>query len=134
MEEPRVYVTIDASASATLYLPPEDAAHARSEGRGPEDNPEGWGRRSGVERIAPASELGRDLADAAVIYTLLLPGEGRQACRDTLRAAVRGIAEDACDRQPNRAEAFLATLRDWAPGADLRDLAPWLDACRLIKR
>ncbi len=136
VEVPHTYLTIRGdTAAATLYLPPRDEKHERSEG--PQlncDQPELVRRLTGVDEVHPHEALGQDIRTAAQLYTPLQPREGRQACRDELKRAAHHIADDPWDRRDPGEIHFRKQLEKAHPAAgEVRDLSPILDQLRVRK-
>ena len=67
------------------------------------------------------------------LFVPLRPGEGAQASWNTVSAARSGLASDPWDGRPDRSGRFAELLRRRFPAATLHDLAPHLDAMRLVK-
>lgn len=135
VEVPHAYLLIDGdTAGATLYLPHHDARHERSEG--PQlhcDAPEEVSRITGIERVAPWSQLADDVRDRKAIFLPLAPAEGRQASRDTLRYQQALVDADPWDGRSSREAHFRSRIAAAAPRAELADLSPVLDSLRLTK-
>ncbi|HVW00715.1 MAG TPA: Xaa-Pro peptidase family protein [Planctomycetaceae bacterium] len=135
VEVPHANLMLDGrSHRTTLYLPPHDARHERSEG--PSLNADDAAtavRLTGVDDVRPLRALGADAAGARCIFTPRSPGEKRQACRDTLRYARTQIDSDPWDALPSREQRFADRLVSLAPGAEIVDLSPTLDRLRTVK-
>lgn len=135
VEVPHAYLLIHGGAGHTvLYLPAHDPHHERSEGPVLHaDSPDLVCRLTGVDAVRPLAALEADLKEATVLYTPFQPGEGRQACRDTLRAAHRLAAEDPWTDARSLETRFREQILQLCPGVEVTDLSPTLDALRLIK-
>ncbi|MEE3373331.1 MAG: aminopeptidase P N-terminal domain-containing protein [Planctomycetota bacterium] len=135
LEVPHAYLLLDGrKRESTLYLPPRDPHHERSEGRtlAAEDAAE-LCLLSGVERVHALPALEHDLQAAATVFTPRSPAEGYLACRDTLEHARRMIEADPWDGSPSLETRFEKRLTDLLPSADFSDLSPILDSLRLVK-
>lgn len=135
IETPHAYLLIDArDGRSILFLPPRDPRMARSEGETlSADQGDDATTVSGVDEVRPLAELATSLQGAAVVYAPLAPAEGSRQCRDTLRHAETAAAGDPWDGRIARGDRFVQRLRDALPGAEIRDLSPWLDGLRLVK-
>ena len=135
VEVPHAYLLLDGrSRKTTLYLPPHDPRHERSEG--PSLNADDAAtamRLTGVENVCPLAALAADMKGVRKIFTPRSPGEKRQACRDTLRYARSQIDADPWDALPSREQRFADRLASLASGAELADLSPVLDRLRTVK-
>ena len=135
VEVPHAYLRIDgASGKATLYLPPRDPKHEKSEGATLNAGDVEIGKRlTGVDDVRTHEALAGDLVGAMQLDTPHAPAEGRQACRDVLRHAQKSIAADPWDGRPTAEERFRERLVAVCPNAEIRDLSPILDRLRTIK-
>jgi Xaa-Pro aminopeptidase len=135
VEVPHAYLRIDgASGESTLYLPPRDPKHEKSEGATLNAGDVELGRKlTGVSDVRTHEALAGDLAGASIIYTPHAPAEGRQACRDVLRHAQKSIAADPWDGRPTGEERFRERIVSVCPNAEIRDVSPMLDRLRTIK-
>lgn len=135
VEVPRAILTIDGKArTSTLYLLPRNERMERSEGPLLSPGDEAV-RLTGIERVLPRDDFSAAAKRLAgrVVYTPFR-GETRSAGtpdREAAHAAARKA--DPWDGQPSREQWFMSKLREQAPGIELRDLDPILDAMRLIK-
>ena len=135
VEVPRAILTIDGrSKTSTLYLLPRDERTERSEG--PVLTPgEEAARLTGIERVLPRDEFAAAVKNLGkrIVYTPYR-GETRSAGtpdREAAHAAARRA--DPWDNQPSREQWFLTKLHDQAPGIEVRNLDPIVDALRLVK-
>ena len=135
VEVPHAYLLIDAKArKTTLYLPPRDEKHERSEGAILSSDDVELGRQlTGVDNVCVHDALADDIADAKVIFLLGSEPEGRQTCQDVLLHARSSINQDPWDQSPTPGDRFQAKLSVAAPQATFRDLSPLLHEMRLIK-
>ncbi|MFN3648663.1 MAG: aminopeptidase P N-terminal domain-containing protein [Armatimonadota bacterium] len=135
VEVPHAYLLLrGGSGEATLYLPPHDARHERSEGAVLNAGyAEEAAALTGIERVRPLSALGEDLAGCRALYVPHSPAETRQACRDTLRFRDHLAEADPWEAKPDADGRFRQLLRQQCPDAELRDLSPILDRHRLLK-
>ncbi len=135
VEVPHAYLRIDGGTrESTLYLPPHDPKHEQSEG--PQlhcDAPEKVRELTGIEGLAPLAQLASDVQFARTILVPFAPGEGREACRDTLRYQRRLADADPWDQRPSREAHLQSRLAAVAPLATFADLSPLLDDLRSIK-
>jgi Xaa-Pro aminopeptidase len=135
--EPRALVLLDGRTRKTIvFLQPADA---RRDDRmfGPALAPgEEAARVTGVDAVQAREDFGR-LARTLAGRTIYTPFRaevlGSQSSGDPSTLA-RNTAEDPWDGRRSREEAFLEKLKAAAPGAELRDLDPMLDAMRTLKR
>jgi len=135
VEVPHAYLRIDgATRRSTLYLPHHDPKHERSEGGQLHcDLPEAVSALTGMEVIAPLAQLASDVQRSSIIFAPQAPGEGRQACRDTLRNQRKLMEADPWDQRPSREAHLQSRLAAVATLATFADLCPLLDDLRLIK-
>jgi Xaa-Pro aminopeptidase len=134
--EPRALVLLDGrTRKTTVFLHPADT---RRDDRmfGPALAPgERAARITGVDAVQPREDFGRVVGTLAgrTIYTPFRAEVlGSQSSGDPSTLA-RNTAEDPWDGRRSREDAFLDKLKAAAPGADLRDLDPMLDAMRTLK-
>lgn len=135
VEVPRAILTIDGRAKATtLYLLPRNERMERSEG--PVLTPgDAAATLTGIDRVVPRDEFDRAARGLAnrVVYTTFR-GETRSAGTPDREAAHAAAREaDPWDNQPSREQWFMTKLREQAPGVEIRNVDPILDALRLIK-
>jgi Xaa-Pro aminopeptidase len=135
VEVPHAYLFIEGGSGRTcLYLPNRDAKHERSEGAQLNaDDVDAARQLTGADAVRPLTALAQDLASATAIYLPSSPGEGRQACQDTLRYARKKAEADPWDGRPAREAHFADRIRTASPGATIRDLSPILDRLRVVK-
>lgn len=135
VEVPHAYLSIDgATAEATLYLPPHDPKHERSEGAQMHaDAPDAVRAITGIEHIAHLGQLAENVRNSSEIWLPSAPAELRQTCRDTLRHQAKLRDADPWDQRPTREQWFLSKLQAAAPQASIHDLTPTLDKLRLYK-
>ena len=135
LEVPHAYLLLDGrTQQTTLYLPPRDPHHERSEGRtlSTDDGP-ALCQLAGVDRVQELAALEPDLKQAPTVYTPRAPAEAYLACRDTLEHARRMIEADPWDGTPSLETRFEKRLTELLPSASFSDLSPILDSLRLIK-
>jgi len=135
VEVPHAYLLLDGrTQQTTLYLPPHDAKHERSEGAQLHaDAPELVCQLTGVDVVKPHAALREDVRGAATLYTRHKAAEGKEACQDTLRYAAQQAAADPWDGRPSPEAHFYAKLEAFLPHAERCDLCPLLESLRLIK-
>jgi Xaa-Pro aminopeptidase len=134
IEVPQSYLIMDgAKRRATLYLPPRDP-HAASEGGGlGAEDVDLLKGISGVDDVYSLDCLTDHLVCTANIYAPHSPSEGRLACQDTLRVAVKALAADPWNGRPTRDQNVIELLAERCPNAVIKDLSPILNDLRLIK-
>jgi Xaa-Pro aminopeptidase len=132
VETPHAYLAIDGrTGRSVLYLLSADEELAEKEGAELAANAADVAARlTGFDDVRPVAALADDLRGAPVLFTCQAPGEGRQACQDTLRVRARLAASDPWRPM---AEPFSAILTRLMPSAAVRDLSPILGAMRQIK-
>ena len=134
VEVPHAYLLIDGrNNSSHLFLPHQ--SQERREKEGEELSPENVDTTrelTGVDGVHGVEGLGRFLERSRVIYTLLRKADGVTSW-DSLQRAYQDKIADPWDGQVDRMRAFVALLKARVPAAEIRDLAPVLDALRLIK-
>ena len=135
VEVPHAYLVIDgAEATATLFLPHQDAHSVEHEGeRLAPEQPERARVLTDVERVAPLEALAPALRGAATMVTPLAPAQGPRASWDTLYQSQEEADADPFDGVPRREAAFAELLRRRYPAARIEDLSPLLDEMRLVK-
>lgn len=135
VEVPHAYLLLDGAMRwTTLYLPRRDARLERSEG--PQLNssqPDLVRELTGVDDVKPLHMLEEDLREASLLFIPHAPGEGRQACRDTLLHSRDQIESDPWDGRPSAEKWFQQRLLEACPQIQFQDLSPILDQMRLIK-
>jgi Xaa-Pro aminopeptidase len=132
---PRAMLVIDGRArTSTLYLPPRNDRMERSEGPilTPGSDAE---RLTGVERVLPRDEFANAAATLSgrVVYTPFRGESLGAAPPDRVSAHARATKADPWDGRPSREEWFMTKLRERAPGIEIKDLDPILDAMRVVK-
>jgi Xaa-Pro aminopeptidase len=137
VEVPRAIVLLDGrTKTTTLFLPPRDERMERSEGPVLVPGLEA-ARLTGTQDVLPRDRFAEVFKIAAgssrVVYT---PSRMESVAAVTPDSAVRfttASAADPWDGRPSREAAFASKLRAAAPGIDVKDLDPVLDALRVIK-
>ena len=135
VEVPHAYLVIrGGSGASTLFLPhqPEERQEAEGEILSPE-NADVARQLTGLDHAAGIEMLGVTLSNCSRIYVPMREAEGAGMSWDTLQRAQQEAVADPWDGQPERGRAFIKLLRSRLPKAELRDLAPAIDALRLIK-
>ena len=135
--EPRALVLLDGrTRKTTLFLQP---ANARRDERmfGPALAPgDEAARATGVDAVLPRDEFARvagTLGGPHHLHAVSRPrcsAASRRAIRRSWRATRQS---DPWDGRRSREEVFLDKLKAAAPGAELKDLDPMLDAMRAVK-
>jgi Xaa-Pro aminopeptidase len=132
VETPHAYLAIHGgSGRSVLYLLPDDPKLAEQEGADLNCDAADMALRiTGVDDVKPLAVLDTDLQGGRELYVCHAPAEGRQACQDTLRHALRQAAQD-----PWRpaADSFRDVIARHYSVAAIRDLSPILAELRLIK-
>jgi Xaa-Pro aminopeptidase len=137
VEVPRALVLLDGRAkSTTLFLPPRNERMERSEGPVLGPGPEA-ARVTGIAEVR-ARDAFADVFKAAVGHgrVVYAPHRGESVAAVTPDAAMHSAAATAADPWDGRASreaAFVAKLKAAAPGAEVADIDPILDALRVIK-
>ena len=134
--EPRALVLLDGrTRKTTLFLQP---ANARRDDRmfGPALAPgDEAARATGIDAVLPRDDFAR-IAGTLAGRTIYTPFRaevlGSQSSGDPSILA-RNTAQDPWDGRPSREEVFREKLSAAAPGAELKDLDPLLDAMRAVK-
>jgi len=137
VEVPRALVMLDGrTKTTTLFLPPRNERIERSEGPVLVPGDEAV-RLTGIREIRQRETFNEAFTTAVgagrVVYT---PARAESVAAVTPDSAMRSAAEaaaDPWDGRPSREAAFAAKLKAAAPGADVKDLDPILDAVRVIK-
>jgi Xaa-Pro aminopeptidase len=135
VETPRAILVMDGRAkTTTLYLMPTNERMERSEGPllGPGMKAE---ELTGIEQVRPRDDFAALVPSFAgrMVYTTFrgeTVGAGTPD-REAAHAAARKA--DPWDQQPSREEWFMSRLREKAPGVEIKNLDPILDAMRQIK-
>ncbi len=135
VEVPHAYLLLDNVAeTSTLFLPPRDAAHEKSDG--PELSCEDGDfvrRHTGIESVRPLADLPQALAAPAVLYTARAYPEGYRQCQDTLRAWRRFSMADPMSGDFMPQAHVIKQLASLNPRAEFRDLSPVIELHRLTK-
>lgn len=135
VEVPRAILTIDGrSKISTLYLLPRNERMERSEGPVLSPGDEAV-KLTGIDRVLPRDDFATAVKGFGkrIVYTPFR-GETRSAGtpdREAAHAAARRA--DPWDNQPSREQWFLTRLHEQAPGIEVKNLDPIVDALRLIK-
>lgn len=135
VETPHAYLVLDArDGRSHLFLPYQSDQHRAHEGpllhAGDLDEA---AELTGVDAAHPIGALAAHLERVGEVFVPMRAGEGAVQSWDTLQRAAQEALSDPWDGRPDRHRWFLARLRERLPGARLRDLAPVLDALRLVK-
>jgi Xaa-Pro aminopeptidase len=135
VETAHAYLALDgASAKCSLYLPPVDEKHEKTDGPTLSDQDGEFIReRTGIDEVRPIARLTGDLASLRTIWTIESPAEGVRQCQDTLRHYHKRIADDPLDGRPSREAHLRSRLAALSPGAEFRDLSEIVHGERLIK-
>lgn len=135
--EPRAFVVIDGRAKkTTLYLAP--ATPRRQRAIGPYLGVDDASRATtGVDAIEPreafTTAVAAIAADKRAIFLPLRPEVlGSESSSDVV-GFMRATRDDPWDGHVGRDETFIAKLKAAAPGSEVRDLDPILDAMRAVK-
>src|SRR5690606_38426533 len=137
VETPHAYLVIDGRGAEDvthLFLPYQPPARLKSEG--PLVNaadPEHARAVTGVDQVHGVDELAGFLERVTSIHSPMRRGEGMLQSWDTLQRAQQERASDPWDGGLDRMRRFVALLRERLPASHVLDLAPTLDAMRLIK-
>ncbi len=134
----RAIVAIDGrSRRTTLFLPPYDE---RREQRmfGPALHPGGEAARAtGVDAVLARDDFAGFVAELArdrrTIYTPFRAEVLGEASASDAASLAQANTQDPWDGRPSREEAFIAKLRAAAPGCEIHDLDPIVDALRVVK-
>jgi Xaa-Pro aminopeptidase len=135
LDVPQAYLTLDGTnRRSTLYLPPQDAKLAASEGTELSVvDVQLLKDLTGCDAVAGLEQLAIDLKGFASIHTPHAPAEGNMACQDTIRHAIKQIAADPWENQTSREMYFVGLLKSKFPSAQIKDLSPLLVQMRLLK-
>lgn len=135
IETPHAYLVLDGrDGSSHLFFPYQSPLRREREGvllsaSGSDEAV----RATGVDAVHGIDELSSYLEHVTLLYTPFRVGEGATQSWDTLQRAQQEGVSDPWDGRPDRMRWFVKLLRERCPAAELRDLAPVLDALRLIK-
>jgi Xaa-Pro aminopeptidase len=140
LEAPGAYVLLDARThETTLYVPHRDPVRERSDGPVPawEDADE-IVARTGVDRVAAPERIATDLAallfrSPRPVFVPFAPAEGDAVSRDSALGAAAWTASDPFRDDGGGDGSIALGLARRFPQADVRDVSPFLDACRLHK-
>jgi Xaa-Pro aminopeptidase len=131
---PQAYLWMDGRRRTTALFLSAQTGHDASEGSVSGDSDaNALKHRYGVDEVAAIECLTECLTDVGVVYTPHNPAEGRLACQDTLRPAIRAVAADPWDALPTREQRLIGQIHARQPNAQVEDLSPILDSLRLIK-
>jgi Xaa-Pro aminopeptidase len=138
VNEPRALLIIDGrSKTSTLFLNPRNERREKMMfGPGLFPGPEA-AAATGIESVLARDEFKAKLtalaADNRVIYTPFRPEVlGEASAYDTI-ALARNTKIDEWDGRISREESFIAHLKAAAPGSEIKDIDPILDALRSVK-
>jgi Xaa-Pro aminopeptidase len=137
VEVPRALLLLDGrTKQATLFLQPRNERLEQSEG--PVLVPDAEAARlTGIANVQPRDAF-HDRLVAAVgpgraVYTPMRAESLGAGTPQAAGAHAAATTADPWDGRPSREQAFQARLRAAAPGAEIRDLDPILDAMRMVK-
>jgi len=136
VEASHAYLLIEGgSGRTTLFLPPHDPRHERSEGRMLHADALNEVRQiTGVDDVKSLAALAQSLQNARIVYIPHSPAEGRQVCRDVaLHAQKYAKADPWCVNWPPKEQRFIEKASQAAPQVEIRDLTPQMDQMRIIK-
>ncbi|MCC6311724.1 MAG: aminopeptidase P N-terminal domain-containing protein [Trueperaceae bacterium] len=136
VESPHAYLAIDGrdGDTAHLFLPYQPGHRLKSEGViVSASDPAHAERVTGVDQVHGLDELAAFLERVRSLHTPLRQGEGALQSWDTLQRASQERVSDPWDGRLDRNRHFVKLLRERLPAAELCDLAPVLDALRLVK-
>lgn len=136
VESPHAYLAIDGrdGDTAHLFLPYQPGHRLKSEGViVSASDPAHAERVTGVDQVHGLDELAAFLERVRSLHTPLRQGEGALQSWDTLQRAGQERVSDPWDGRLDRNRHFVKLLRERLPAAELCDLAPVLDALRLVK-
>jgi Xaa-Pro aminopeptidase len=137
--EPRAIAVLDGKTKqTTLFLQPLDERRRRQIDRmyGVGLVPgEAAAAETGVDAVRPRGDFAAVAASLAgrTIYTPFRPEVLGSASSSDPAALARATKADPWDGRESRVEAFVAHLRQAAPGARIEDLDPIVDTLRTIK-
>ena len=136
VEVPRALLLLDGrTRTATLFLPPRNAALERMEGPVlvPGDDAV---RLTGIADVRPRDAFEAAFARASagrVVYTPLRGESLAAGTPDAVGRHAAATAADPWDGRASREAVFVEKLKAAAPGVEIRDLDPVLDRLRMIK-
>jgi Xaa-Pro aminopeptidase len=136
--EPRAVVAIDGrTRRTTLFLQPyNERREQRMFGPGLHPGDEA-ARATGVDAVLARDEFAPLVAslarDGRTIFTPFRPEVLGEASSSDVVALARATSQDPWDGRPSREDAFIEKLKQAAPGCEVRDLDPIVDALRVIK-
>ncbi len=133
IETPHSYILLDGrTREVTLYLPEQNAALERSEGKilsaATVDLVQELTGAHHVKSTEDFKEI-----DCRIIYVPFSPGENVAESRHEIKLADEGIANDRWDGRLSRDAQFQQLIRTRHRNADVRNLSPILDEMRLVK-
>ena len=143
IETPGAYLLLDGrSRKVTLYLPPQNAALERAEGKvlSAADAAQVV-TLTGVDQVVESTKMGNSwpgnagtgLGRLAAIYAEFEPAEAQGQSRGELRMGNAAILNDPWDGRLPRESRFVELLRQRNPWSEIRNLSPILDSLRAIK-
>jgi Xaa-Pro aminopeptidase len=135
---PQALVLLDgATKKTTLYLPKQNASRAQTEGELlSSDDPAATARITGVDEVKSPDQLEADLkarTRAKAIYVPFAPTEGSSESPDGARRRTADVAADPWDGRISREAHLRELIKARAPGLEIKDLSPVLNAMREIK-
>jgi Xaa-Pro aminopeptidase len=135
LDVPQAYLLLDGRTRwVTLYLPPQDAKLAASEGTELSVmDTELLIQLTGCDAVGGLEQLSADLSSATVIYTPHAAAEGNMSCQDTIRHAVKQIAADPWENKTSREMFFIQRLNALFADVQIKDLSPLLVEMRVLK-
>lgn len=136
VEVPRAMLVLDGrTKKSTLYLL-DNSRRERAMGPLLEAGDEA-AKITGVDAAEPREAVERAIVAAGAehrpIYTPHRPEVLGSGSSSDAAAWQRTTASDPWDGRPSREQAFIQKLKEKAPGSEIRDLDPMLDAIRFIK-
>jgi Xaa-Pro aminopeptidase len=137
VEVPRAILLLDGrSGRSTLYLQPRNERAERSEGPVMAPGDEAV-RLTAIDRVVDRDLFGADLeklvGEGRVLYTPFRAEALHAATPGYSNSHSAASADDPWDGRLSREAAFIERIREVAPGVEIMDLDPVLDAMRLIK-
>jgi Xaa-Pro aminopeptidase len=143
IETPGAYLLLDGrSRKVTLYLPPQNAALERAEGKvlSASDAAQVV-KLTGVDEVVESTKMGNawpgnagtGLGRLAAIYAEFEPAEAQGQSRGELRMGNAAILNDPWDGRLPRESRFVELLRQRNALSEIRNLSPILDSLRAIK-
>lgn len=136
VDAPHAYLVIDGRDGGVthLFLPYQAEHRLKSEGKLlSASDPEHVKRAVGVDEVHSLDELMGFMERARNIFTPMRRGEGAVQSWDTLKRGFEERIADPWDGRLDRNRTFIKLLRERLPASQVSDLAPLLDAMRLIK-